>query len=464
MRALAVQAALAAALVLGTGAPALAYYPDDHIWEKEYQSGVEWGYPVHRKAVPWVSSVAWRERYPTAPAWWQAYATRAWQPANYTGWYDWRWDQATYTNYYTKPAAIPQAYMPVATSWTAYNGTTTNAWDSNMAWNVAWWDGSYRPMTNAGYRKAVFDTAQNPFSDTRLNNELQVAAAYGDLSRVKYLVGAGADIHARDWEGYTPLTWAAQHGRREVVDYLLTRYAQPNAVDRWGYTPLMWAVQQGHTDVAAMLLSKGANVRTSTPYGVTPHVLATYAAGGRSRSLIETALAGRRIDYNYYKAAPTAGWSQPVASAQTWVDPMGQAAGMMNQAAGAMNQVMPQAMPQAAMPQAAAVMPQAAVQRLEPSVGYTKLAALGTDFGTDFKGFLQESTQGGVGLNTLNAFAGGDMEVGKDLSLMFTNMVKDRDLKKTRAELEAVRPKVKANSRFLRYVNSVDETLRGLGY
>lgn len=451
MRSLAVQAALATALVLGTGAPALAYYPDDHIWDKEYQSGVEWGYPVHRKAVPWVSSVAWRERYPTAPSWWQAYAHRAWQPANYTGWYDWRWDQSTYNSWYTKPAAIPQAYMPVSTTWTSYNGTTSNAWDSNMYWNVAWWDGSNRAMTNAGYHKAVFDSAQNPFSDTRLNNELQVAAAYGDLARVKALVGSGADIHARDWEGYTPLTWAAQHGRRDVADYLLSRYAQPNAVDRWGYTPLMWAVQQGHTDIAAMLLARGANVRTSTPYGVTPHVLATYAAGGRSRSLIESALAGRKIDYNYYKANPTA-WQQPVAQGWT-ADPMGQAAGAMNQA-----------MPQAALPQPAAAAPQAMVQRLDPAVGYTKLAALGTDFGTDFKAFLQESTQGGIGLNTLNAFAGGDMEVGKDLSVMFTNMVKDRDLKKTRTELEAVRPKLKANSRFARYVNSVDETLRGLGY
>lgn len=451
MRSLALKAALATVVLLGSGAPALAYYPDDHIWDKEYQSGVEWNYPVHRKPVPWVSSVAWRERYPTAPAWWQSYAGRAWQPANYTGWYDWRWDQRTYNSWYTQPAAIPTAYMPVATSWTGANRAASNAWDTSMNWNVAWWDNSYRPMSNAAYQKAVFDSAQNPYSDTRLNNELQVAAAYGDLYRVKALVGAGADIHARDWEGYTPLTWAAQHGRRDVVDYLLGRYAQPNAVDRWGYTPLMWAVQQGHTDVAALLLSKGANPRTSTNFGVTPQVLATYAAGGRSRALIESALAGRRIDYNYYKNGGNAGWSSQTyaapAAGQAWsADPLAQAAG---------------AMPQAAPVQA---QPQAMVARLDPATGYAKLGALAADFGVDFKNFLGESTQGGIGLNTLTAFTGGDMEAGKDLSLVFTNMVKDRDLKKTRTEFDAAKVKVKPTSRFMKYVTGVEDTLRGLGY
>lgn len=449
MRSLAVQAALATAMLLGMGAPALAYYPDDHVWEKEYQSGVEWNYPVHRKAVPWVSSVAWRERYPTAPAWWQSYAPVAWQPTNYTGWYDWRWDQATYNQHYSKSAAIPTAFLPVSNAWTGYDRTAPNAWDRDMAWNVAWWDQSRRPLTNQGYHKAVFDTAQNPFSDTRLNNELQVAAAYGDLARVKYLVGAGADIHARDWEGYTPLTWAAQHGRRDVVDFLLARYAQPNAVDRWGYTPLMWAVQQGHTEVAGMLLAKGANARTATPYGVTPQVLATYAAGGRSRSLIETALAGRKIDYNFYKAGGSSGMAQGQGWNQTWAPQAATTA----QAAGMQPQM-------AAQPQVQAM----ASTTLDPQTGWTKLAAYAADFSVDYKGYVAESTKGGFSMDTLNALAAPDMEAGKDLGTMFTTMAKDRDLKKARQELEAARPKVKAGSRFTRYLNGVDETLRQMGY
>lgn len=454
MRSLAVQAALAAAVLLGTGAPALAYYPDDHIWETEYQSGTEWNYPTHRKPVPWVSSVAWRERYPTAPAWWQSYAPAAWQPANRTGWYDWRWDQTTYNAHYAKSAAVPTAYLPVANDWTRYNRMAPNAWD-DVAWNVAWWDNSYRPLTNQGYHKAVFDSAQNPFSDTRLNSELQVAAAYGDLGRVKALVGSGADIHARDWEGYTPLTWAAQHGRREVVDYLLSRYAQPNAVDRWGYTPLMWAVQQGHTEVAGMLLAKGANPRTSTAYGVTPQVLATYAAGGRSRSLVETALAGRKIDYNYYKAMGSVAAVTPqAAAAQAWstetAAQAAQAGGMTAPVAGAAPVTTAQAL--------------ASGTRLDSVTGWTKLAAYAADFGVDFKSFLAESTSGGFGLNTLTAFTGGDMEIGKDLSLLFTNMVKDRDLKKVRTELDVAKPKLKPGSRFTKYVVGVDDTLRAMGF
>jgi hypothetical protein len=57
----------------------------------------------------------------------------------------------------------------------------------------------------------------------------------------------------------------------------------------------MWALQQGHTDVAAVLLQHGANPRVATAFGVTPLVLATYAANGASRPLVEEALAGRAI-------------------------------------------------------------------------------------------------------------------------------------------------------------------------
>lgn len=503
IRSLSLKAALATAILLGSGAPAFAYYPDDHVWDREYQSGVEWNYPVHRKAVPWISSVAWRDRYPTAPTWWSTY-----QPASYTGWYDWRGTQAYanasyygdyggyYGNYYGNTSAQATAianavknssygyanagYMPVASNWASYAPNQTNAWD-NVAWNVAWWNGSAQPVTNAGYYKAVFGSGTNPYSNTALNQQLHAAAAYGDLARVQQLVGAGADIHARDWEGYTPLTWAAQHGRADVANYLLSRYAQPNAVDRWGYTPLMWAVQQGHTNVAGMLLAKGANVRSTTPYGVTPQVLATYAAGGASRGLIEAALAGRKVDYNaYYKgtnmgSTPTASYqaprpqmySAPQAAGTTAANVAGAMAAQPmafagSDALGALSSL-------AASPAGAAGVNALAggttrVASINPAEGWAKIAALGANFGNDFKNFLGESTSGGIGLNTLGAFMGGDMDTGKNLSLLFGKLVKDRDLKAARTDLDAAKTSVKANSRFSKYVTDLDATLNAMGF
>jgi hypothetical protein len=146
-------------------------------------------------------------------------------------------------------------------------------------------------------------------------------------------------------------------------------------------------------------------------------------------------------------------WSQSAAPAtyqpQNW-----QAA---SNAAGAA----PQAGTQA--PVAAAPV-NAMAPRMDQGQGWIKLAALAADFGTDFKGFLAESTQGGIGMNTFNAFMGGDMEVGKDLSVMFTKMVKDRDLKAARTDLDGAKPKVKPTSRFAKYVTNVDETLRAMGF
>jgi hypothetical protein len=507
MRSLALKAALATAILLGSGAPALAYYPDDHVWDREYQSGVEWTYPVHRKAVPWISSVAWRDRYPTAPTWWSTY-----QPASYTGWYDWRGTNAyTAANYYgnygnygnygsyrnygntaAQAAAIASAvknsgygyygagYTPVNANWASYAPNQANAWD-NVPWNVSWWNGSAQPVTNAGYYKAVFGSNTNPYSNTRLNQELHAAAAYGDLGRVQALVGAGADIHARDWEGYTPLTWAAQHGRTDVVNYLLSRFAQPNAVDRWGYTPLMWAVQQGHTTVAAMLLAKGANARASTPYGVTPQVLATYAAGGASRGLIEAALAGRRIDYMaYYKGSGNAGFVAPTPTFQyvpqptfttvpqpAYTAPQSFAPQSGTTQANVAGAMAPQPMALAGNPAMTTVNSLAATApraMINPAEGWAKLAALGANFGNDFKGFLSESTSGGIGLNTLGAFMGGDMEIGKNLSVLFGKLAKDRDLKAARTDLDAAKPGVKSTSRFSKYVTDLDATLSAMGF
>jgi hypothetical protein len=238
-----------------------------------------------------------------------------WLPAAGSGW-GWQGWQQTYApqaqpaNWGVSPAT---GWMPMAHDWAYRPQGDNNASWGQAAWNVAWWSPAGPLMTNARYMNAVRDSATNPYSNQMLNRDLAHAAALGDLERARALISHGADLNARDWEGYTPLTWAAQHGRRAVVEYLLTRFAQPNVVDRWGYTPLMWALQQGHTDVAAVLLQHGANPRVANAFGVTPLVLATYAANGASRPLVEEALAGRAIRATDWFR--TAG-GQPVAAPQ----------------------------------------------------------------------------------------------------------------------------------------------------
>ncbi|MBA3270789.1 MAG: ankyrin repeat domain-containing protein [Acidobacteria bacterium] len=59
----------------------------------------------------------------------------------------------------------------------------------------------------------------------------------GWLPAVKYLVEEmGADVNARDNDGYTPLHHAAARGDNEVILYLVSKGADPKAVARSGQT------------------------------------------------------------------------------------------------------------------------------------------------------------------------------------------------------------------------------------
>ena len=64
-------------------------------------------------------------------------------------------------------------------------------------------------------------------------------AAYGDaVEAAKYLVGAGADIHAKDNLGETPLHEAAYGDAVEAAKYLVGAGADIHAKDNLGETPL----------------------------------------------------------------------------------------------------------------------------------------------------------------------------------------------------------------------------------
>ena len=52
------------------------------------------------------------------------------------------------------------------------------------------------------------------------NQELIAAAANGKTNQVKYLIKGGADVNAKNKDGYTPLHGAARNGHLETVKYL----------------------------------------------------------------------------------------------------------------------------------------------------------------------------------------------------------------------------------------------------
>jgi ankyrin repeat protein len=72
------------------------------------------------------------------------------------------------------------------------------------------------------------------------------------------LVRAGADINARDDEGYTALAKAAKNGHLPAVQTSINLGADPNTRTVEGKTALQFAVENGHRDVANFLRSRGA--------------------------------------------------------------------------------------------------------------------------------------------------------------------------------------------------------------
>ena len=99
-----------------------------------------------------------------------------------------------------------------------------------------------RSALKPGVDKQLFRTAQT---------DAHAAAAR--------LIAAGADVHARDYRGETPLHRAVEHGSNRVVALLIENGADVNARDRDGYTALYYAAIHSKPDIAAQLLAHGAD-------------------------------------------------------------------------------------------------------------------------------------------------------------------------------------------------------------
>lgn len=103
-----------------------------------------------------------------------------------------------------------------------------------------------------------------------LAESLYKAAKQGDSDQVKRLITQGADITAKDKEGYTPLHWAAFAGHGAVAEILLAHGADVSARSNKGRTPLYIAASMGHTAMVEQLLAQGAQVNTKDENGSTP--------------------------------------------------------------------------------------------------------------------------------------------------------------------------------------------------
>jgi ankyrin repeat protein len=107
--------------------------------------------------------------------------------------------------------------------------------------------------------------------------ELIAAVKKGNLEKIKALFkGMPNLVYSRDYNGNTPLHWAAIFGQREIAEFLLVNKADINAVENLdGNTPLHYAVYYNRLEVVKYLLENKADVNFVNSAGWTAlHVVA----------------------------------------------------------------------------------------------------------------------------------------------------------------------------------------------
>jgi ankyrin repeat protein len=79
------------------------------------------------------------------------------------------------------------------------------------------------------------------------------AVRAGDTARVREVLDGGADVAARDDDGWSALDWAAGRGDETVIRVLLDHGADPLATGREQRRPHDIALAAGHTGAARLL-------------------------------------------------------------------------------------------------------------------------------------------------------------------------------------------------------------------
>jgi ankyrin repeat protein len=100
------------------------------------------------------------------------------------------------------------------------------------------------------------------------------AAKKGDLDQLKALLKSDKTLlDTRDTDGSTALHCATWKGHLEVVKFLLKAGADvhaQNSNDHWGTTPLHAAAHANQTAIVQLLIDTGADVNAKDMNGKTP--------------------------------------------------------------------------------------------------------------------------------------------------------------------------------------------------
>ncbi|KAK9693062.1 hypothetical protein K7432_014080 [Basidiobolus ranarum] len=100
--------------------------------------------------------------------------------------------------------------------------------------------------------------------------DLHIASKMGDYNQVVSLIKQGADVNAKEHNGWTALHYSVKNGHRKICKYLISAKAQVDIKNYEGHAPLFVAIAWRNLDIVRLLLRAGADVNTRSDYGITP--------------------------------------------------------------------------------------------------------------------------------------------------------------------------------------------------
>ena len=131
--------------------------------------------------------------------------------------------------------------------------------------------------------------------NSEANQALLDAAEFGNVKPAKEAIEDGADVNAKNVDGWSPLHRAASWGHKEIAELLIAKGADVNAKAAGGWAPLHLAAYKGQNEIVELLIAKGANVNAKNDIGETPLDFAIQLKSTETFSTSSVNTAARRV-------------------------------------------------------------------------------------------------------------------------------------------------------------------------
>ena len=130
-------------------------------------------------------------------------------------------------------------------------------------------------LEKENYDKRIL--SDNTYNNRSCNTPLHVAASFGHLPIVEYLIRIqNVDKDIRGYHEWTPLHCACCNNHLLIAEYLISIGAKINAMNNIGWTSLHYASVNGYTEVVKYLLTNGADKNIKNIQGATPYKVTSY--------------------------------------------------------------------------------------------------------------------------------------------------------------------------------------------